>query len=61
MRLEKHPQKIIISAMENPYIAVSLTEDKLILTLKQFEDHFICLDKKILPYLVDALIELQNK
>ena len=47
--------------MENPYIAVSLTEDKLILTLKQFEDHFICLDKKILPYLVDALIELQNK
>jgi len=46
------------------YIAVWQTETKLVLRLLNFgeaDDFDIKLDKKIIPHLVDALIELQNQ
>lgn len=47
---------------KKPYMQVWQTEDKLKLELLNLETPFlITLDKKILPDLVDALIELQNQ
>lgn len=47
---------------EKPYMQVWQTEDKLKLELLNLEKPFIItLDKRVLPDLVDALIELQNE
>ena len=51
---------ILIPDKENYRIAVWLTEDNLILYFRNAEIR-INTDKRALPYLVDALIELQNR
>ena len=51
---------ILIPDKENYRIAVWLTEDNLILYFKNAETK-VTTDKRALPYLVDALIELQNR
>ena len=51
---------ILIPDKENYRIAVWLSEDNLILYFRSTELK-ITTDKRALPYLVDALIELQNK
>jgi hypothetical protein len=51
---------ILIPDKENYHIAVWLEEDKLRLYFRSAELR-INLDKRALPHLVDALIELQNK
>lgn len=54
-----------IPSDEEPYMVVSSTETKLVLKLgtlfPQNEFFTVTLDKKILPHLVDALIEIQNE
>ena len=55
---------IILPNEEIKYLAVWQTETSLVIRLLYFgeADEFnIKLDKKILPHLVDALIELQNR
>ena len=55
---------IILPDKETSYIAIWQTETKLVLRLLnsgQADEFDIKLDKKIIPHLVDALIELQNK
>ena len=55
---------IILPNEEIKYLAVWQTDDKLIISLLNMgktEEYDIRLDKKILPHLVDALIELQNR
>ena len=55
---------IILPNEEIKYLAVWQTETSLVIRLLNFgeADEFnIKLDKKILPHLVDALIELQNR
>lgn len=57
---------IILPNEEIKYLAVWQTEHKLVLRLlngpKVREQNFdVHLDNKILPHLVDALIELQNR
>jgi hypothetical protein len=51
---------ILIPDKENYRIAVWLTEDNLILYFRSPELK-ITTNKRALPYLVDALIELQNR
>ena len=51
---------ILIPDKENYRIAVWLTEDNLILYFRSAGIR-INLDKRALPYLVDALIKLQNR
>ena len=56
----------ILPDEKTSYIAVWQTETKLVLRLLNGpklngQEFDIKLDKKILPHLVDALIELQNK
>jgi hypothetical protein len=51
---------IMIPDKENYIMAVWIEEDKLRLYFRSAELR-INLDKRALPYLVDALIELQNK
>ena len=43
------------------YIAVWQTNEKLCIKLLYCEGIVVYLDKKILPHLVDALIDLQNE
>jgi hypothetical protein len=53
---------IVIPDEQTKYLTVWQTEDKLVLRLEKIENGYpIFLDKKILPDLVDALIELQNR
>ena len=55
---------IILPNEELKYLAVWQTDDRLIISLLNMgktEEYDIKLDKKILPHLVDALIELQNR
>lgn len=55
---------IILPNEELKYLAVWQTDDRLIISLLNMgktEEYDIRLDKKILPHLVDALIELQNR
>lgn len=55
---------IILPNEELKYLAVWQTDDRLIISLlnmSKTEEYDIRLDKKILPHLVDALIELQNR
>lgn len=65
MTEETLPEDAIILPNEDiRYIAIWQTENKLILRLLnvgQAYEYDIRLDKKIIPHLVDALIELQNK
>lgn len=62
---ETLPEDAIILPNEDiRYIAIWQTENKLILRLLnmgQADEYDIRLDRKIIPHLVDALIELQNK
>ena len=51
---------ILIPDKENYHIAVWIDDDNLRLYFRSAELR-INLDKKALPYLVDALIDLQNK
>lgn len=56
-------QAFVIPDAETAYMAVWQTDDKLKFNLLRFNEgagHEIILDKKILPYLVDVLIKLQN-
>ena len=46
--------------LPNSYLAVWQTEDRVKLQLR-FDNFTVALDKKIIPHLVDALIELQNR
>jgi hypothetical protein len=59
----KVPQSAYILPDEKTaYIAVWLTPSNLVIRLLQTKDQLdIKLDKKILPHLVDALIDLQNQ
>lgn len=57
---------IILPNKEIKYLAVWQTEHRLVLRLlkgpkSNGQDFNVYLDNKILPHLVDALIELQNK
>lgn len=55
---------IILPNEELKYLAVWQTEDRLnisLLNMGKTDEYNIRLDKKILPHLVDALIELQNR
>ena len=55
---------IILPNDETRYLAVWQTETKLIISLMNMgktDEYDIRLDKKIIPHLVDALIELQNR
>ena len=62
---ETLPEDAIILPNEDiRYIAIWQTENKLILRLLnmgQADEYDIRLDRKIIPDLVDALIELQNR
>ncbi len=61
MREETFPVgAILIPDKENCRIAVWLTEDNLILYFRSSELK-VATDKRALPHLVDALIELQNR
>ena len=51
---------ILIPDKENYRIALWLTEDNLILYFRSSELK-VTTDKRALPYLVDALIKLQNR
>ena len=55
---------IILPNEEIKYLAVWQTETRLIISLLNMgktDEYDIRLDKKIIPHLVDALIELQNR
>ena len=53
---------IVLPDKETNYISVDLDEKYLKICLLRFaKDYIITLDAKILPDLVDALIELQNR
>ena len=55
---------IILPDEETRYLAVWQTETKLIISLLNMgktNEYAISLDKNIIPHLVDALIELQNR
>lgn len=54
------PDAITIPDEKTNYMKVYLEDNKLVLNL-QFPQIPLKLDAKILPHLVDALIELQNR
>ena len=59
------PDNAVTIPADDPYIAVWITDNKLVirmLKVKSFgQNHSdIFLDKKILPHLVDVLIDIQN-
>jgi hypothetical protein len=57
----KVPDDAIVLPNDNiSYLAVWQTEDRVKLQLR-FDNFTVALDKKIIPHLVDALIELQNR
>ena len=57
----KVPEDAIVLPNDNiSYLAVWQTEDRVKLQLR-FDNFTVALDKKIIPHLVDALIELQNR
>ena len=51
---------IIPENSSDKYMAVSLTKDRVVLQLLKMDNYPIMLDKKILPHLIDALIDLHN-
>lgn len=62
--METHFDAIILPDKGTSYVAVWQTETKLVIRLLnsgKADEFDIKLDKKIIPHLVDALIELQNK
>ena len=60
------PENTIIIPKDNPdkYMSVRLTKDSVVLQLYKMSNNHpkldIALDKKILPHLIDALIDLHN-
>jgi hypothetical protein len=52
---------IVLPDAETAYMSVDLSDGRLKLCLLQAGDYVVSLDSKILPHLVDALIELQNR
>lgn len=56
------PDTAIIIPADDPYIAVDINKSLEIYLLRAgVDDLKVAFDKKIVPHLVDALIELQNR
>jgi len=51
----------ILPDKETGYIAVWQTDTYLCIKLLKVDNFVVSLDKKIIPHLVDALIDLQNQ